>query len=357
MFLFFAHTPFVVNHTINATPLERLQQHPLIFTTNHTDRTFFAWRLNIARPPHPAHSTILLRSEIPSGMCTKLRTVAASNNRDHPTRSLYYCLFAPHAYVFVFRAHPVHGESHNQRNTTGEVATMGCYGDGLVLCSACHARCNSASFIHWQLMWTTLYPLNIFKNSFYDYVGVKSQNDEIWKSWSWSRNLNKTVARIRSGLFKMCWILPDSSPEIRILYSVNLCPPAEMSGLWYFSVRVQSWSDKIESHPVLIRKIFENQSDPVLIWQCKIMYFYFASWGRRTTGAILPLAKYERQNSSSSAFASWSKVDTAFWHFQNLTRKCLFNIRGKSTAGVILPLGESDCLDWSSDKDDTLGLA
>jgi len=29
-----------------------------------------------------------LRSEIPSGMCAKLRTVAASNNRDHPTRSL-----------------------------------------------------------------------------------------------------------------------------------------------------------------------------------------------------------------------------------------------------------------------------
>jgi len=29
----------------------------------------------------------------------------------------------------------------------------------------------------------------------------------------------------------------------------------------------------------------------------------------------------------------------------------------KSSAGVILPLGESDCLDWSSEKDDTLGLA
>jgi len=27
MVLFFAHTPFVVNHTINATPLERLQQY------------------------------------------------------------------------------------------------------------------------------------------------------------------------------------------------------------------------------------------------------------------------------------------------------------------------------------------
>jgi len=30
---------------------------------------------------------------------------------------------------------------------------------------------------------------------------------------------------------------------------------------------------------------------------------------------------------------------------------------GKSTAGIILPLGESDCFNWSSDKDDTLGLA
>jgi len=33
---------------------------------------------------------LLLRSEIPSGMCAKLRTMAASNKRDHPTRSLYY---------------------------------------------------------------------------------------------------------------------------------------------------------------------------------------------------------------------------------------------------------------------------
>jgi len=112
-----------VNHTINATPLERLQQHPLLFTTNRTDRTFFVWRLNSARPPLPGHSTILLRSEIPSGMCAKLRAVAASNNRDHPTRSLYYCLFAPHTYIFVLHSHPVRDESHNQRHTTGEVAT------------------------------------------------------------------------------------------------------------------------------------------------------------------------------------------------------------------------------------------
>ena len=60
MVLFFTHVRFVVNHTINATPPERLQQHPLLFTTNRTDQTFFVWRLNSTRPPHPGHSTILL---------------------------------------------------------------------------------------------------------------------------------------------------------------------------------------------------------------------------------------------------------------------------------------------------------
>ena len=98
---------------------------------------------------------LLLRSEIPSGMCAKLRTVAASNNRDHPMRSLSSSLFAStincspdsqallevthqdHSigitllllvratYIyFVLRAHPVRGESYNQRNTTEEVATL-----------------------------------------------------------------------------------------------------------------------------------------------------------------------------------------------------------------------------------------
>jgi len=33
-----------------------------------------------------------------------------------------------------------------------------------------------------------------------------------------------------------------------------------------------------------------------------------------------------------------------------------FAIRCKNTAGVILPLSDSDWLNWSSDKDDTLGL-
>jgi len=32
----------------------------LFFTTNRTDRTFFLWRLHLARPSHPSHSTIFV---------------------------------------------------------------------------------------------------------------------------------------------------------------------------------------------------------------------------------------------------------------------------------------------------------
>ena len=35
----------------------------------------------------------------------------------------YHCLLAPRIHIFVLRAHPVRGESHNPRNTIGEVAT------------------------------------------------------------------------------------------------------------------------------------------------------------------------------------------------------------------------------------------
>jgi len=67
---------------------------------------------------------VLLRSEIPSSMCAKLCTVAASNNRDHPcSQSL---TIACSRYIYngvILHAHPVRGESHIQHNTTGEVAT------------------------------------------------------------------------------------------------------------------------------------------------------------------------------------------------------------------------------------------
>jgi len=65
----------------------------------------------------------LLQSESPRGKYAKLRTVAASNNRDHTPQSLYYCLFAPHVYRVVHRAHSVRGESRTQRSASGEVAT------------------------------------------------------------------------------------------------------------------------------------------------------------------------------------------------------------------------------------------
>jgi len=39
----------------------------------------------------------------------------------------YYCWFKPRIYIVVLRAHPIHGEAHIQRNTTGEVATVETY--------------------------------------------------------------------------------------------------------------------------------------------------------------------------------------------------------------------------------------
>ena len=80
-------------------------------------------------------------------MCAKLRTVAASNNRDHARnlslRTLAVTFKRSHVigrattsqslsiacsrYIYhgvILHAHPVCGESHNQRNTTGEVATI-----------------------------------------------------------------------------------------------------------------------------------------------------------------------------------------------------------------------------------------
>ena len=42
----------------------------------------------------------LLWLESPSSTCAKLHIVTASNNWDHPMRSLYYCLFTPHIYGF-----------------------------------------------------------------------------------------------------------------------------------------------------------------------------------------------------------------------------------------------------------------
>ena len=70
-----------------------------------------------------------------------------------------------------------------------------------------------------------------------------------------------------------------------------------MTGLWNFSVWVRSWSDEIESDPVLIRKFFENhESDPVLTRQSKNMYFLSVSilpdGVKSAAKSIFPLAKH-----------------------------------------------------------------
>jgi len=64
MVLFFAHIPFVVNHTFNATPPERLQQYwpgyrkilANRFKHHHSTDT-------IRRPPHGLHGLMVLDEE------------------------------------------------------------------------------------------------------------------------------------------------------------------------------------------------------------------------------------------------------------------------------------------------------
>ena len=61
---------------------------------------------------------LMMRLESPSGKCAKFSTMPASNNRVHMPWSLYYCLFVPCSHSVFLRAHPIRGESHNQRNAT-----------------------------------------------------------------------------------------------------------------------------------------------------------------------------------------------------------------------------------------------
>jgi len=63
----------------------------------------------------------------------------------------YYCLIAPHIYIFVLCAHLVRDESHNQRNATREVATTSppFYNEphrSLVLCVKADLRTTSTSW-------------------------------------------------------------------------------------------------------------------------------------------------------------------------------------------------------------------
>jgi len=95
---------------------------------------------------------------------------------------------------------------------------------------------------------------------------LKTQNQSGVPGW-WPLAIS-----VKTGVMAQTSLRPFTS-TISIVMTRSLCL-LEMSKLWIFSVRVQSWSAKVESDPVLIRKIFENhQSDPVLIRQYKTMYY------------------------------------------------------------------------------------
>jgi len=75
---------------------------------------------------------------------------------------------------------------------------MACNGGGLVLCSAWHVRCNSTSFTHLQLIWTSVehdpvsgsrsnWILHFRTGSGLDWILKKTQPYQIWISnlhWS-----------------------------------------------------------------------------------------------------------------------------------------------------------------------------
>jgi len=121
--------------------------------------------------------------------------------------------------------------------------------------------------------------------------------------------------------------------------------------LWKFSVQVQSWSDKIDSDPVLIRKIFENhQSDPVLVHECKIIcIFILPHEAKEILKVFLPLAKYDwlkaklfqqcfcvmRQNRHSLlAFAKFNK-EVSIWHQKEKHCWSSFAIRRIQLLGLV----------------------
>ena len=109
--------------------------------------------------------------------------------------------------------------------------------------------------------------------------------------------------------------------------SAHLCCRAQISGLWNFSVQ----------DPILMRKIWIRFKPELQnFWKSSVRsspdppmpnhVFYFALWAKTLLELFFlqPSTIGWMQNSSSSAFASWGKLNAAFWHFQYLTRQCLF---------------------------------
>ena len=103
--------------------LRGLQQHPLLFTTNRTDRMFFLWRLQLPRPSHLITASFCCDRKAWAACAQSVtlwqQATIKITRHDH---SIIAC--SRHIYMgVVLRAHPVRGESHIQRNSNGDVAT------------------------------------------------------------------------------------------------------------------------------------------------------------------------------------------------------------------------------------------
>jgi len=93
--------------------VSRIQRHadgaasttsPPFLQRNRTVRTLPLWWLHLTWPSHPGHSTVLLRSQSPSGKGAKLHTMTASNNRNHMPCLLFLPVHATHTSM-LFLAH------------------------------------------------------------------------------------------------------------------------------------------------------------------------------------------------------------------------------------------------------------
>ena len=88
----------------------------------------------------------MLRSEIPSGMCAKLRTVAASNNTDHPTRSLSS---SPLASTIKFTTFTSINRGHSPRSLHRDHSIIACSRHMYVWC------CSSRTSRSWWITQST----------------------------------------------------------------------------------------------------------------------------------------------------------------------------------------------------------
>jgi len=120
---FFAHILFVVNHTFNAQRSGRNNISSFLQRTAPIARFFCEGWIR-----HDLHILVT------APFCCDRKARAACAQSFAPWQKATieimrrnHSIIGCSRYIYFFlRAHPVRGESHNQRNTTGEVATVSC---------------------------------------------------------------------------------------------------------------------------------------------------------------------------------------------------------------------------------------